>query len=200
MTHPERAPFIGRSVPRREDRRLLTGQGRFIADIDLPRMLHAAFVRSSVAHARIRGVDLTRARVAPGVVHALSGVDVARLATRPSEGSLNFPKTQVRHRFDIPVQPLLGIGRPNVHASRRAGVAWRHRCAWSDHRRARRSRADVGALAAPDLGEPQCSAFPSRACSAQNRARRSAREPVTPRRAKSQSIATSEQPSASRTA
>jgi carbon-monoxide dehydrogenase large subunit len=111
MTNTERASFIGRSVPRREDRRLLTGQGRFIADIELPRMLHAAFVRSPVAHARIRGVDLTRARGAPGVVHAASGVDVARFATRPSEGSLYFPKKQVRHRFDIPVQSLLAIDK-----------------------------------------------------------------------------------------
>jgi carbon-monoxide dehydrogenase large subunit len=56
----------------------LTGQGRFIADIELPRMLHAAFVRSSVAHARICSVDLSQAAGVPGVVHVLSGADVAR--------------------------------------------------------------------------------------------------------------------------
>src|SRR5215472_10154831 len=71
-------PYIGRSLLRREDRRLLTGQGQFIADLELPRMLHAAFVRSPVAHARIRSVDLSRA-VASGVALALSGADLARL-------------------------------------------------------------------------------------------------------------------------
>ena len=46
--------LVGRSLLRREDRRLLTGEGQFIADFELPRMLHAAFVRSELAHARIR--------------------------------------------------------------------------------------------------------------------------------------------------
>ena len=39
-------PYVGRSLLRREDRRLLTGRGQFIADLELPRMLHAAFIRS----------------------------------------------------------------------------------------------------------------------------------------------------------
>jgi len=57
---------IGRSLLRREDRRLLTGQGQFIADLELPRLLHTAFVRSPLAHARIRTVDLSHAAAAPG--------------------------------------------------------------------------------------------------------------------------------------
>ncbi|MBV8535342.1 MAG: hypothetical protein JO128_07110, partial [Alphaproteobacteria bacterium] len=58
---------------RREDKRLLTGRGQYIADFTLPRLLHAAFVRSPLAHARIKSVDLSAARAAPGVVYALSG-------------------------------------------------------------------------------------------------------------------------------
>ena len=46
MTHPDKASFVGRSIPRREDRRLLTGQGRFIADIELPRGEKASGVAS----------------------------------------------------------------------------------------------------------------------------------------------------------
>ena len=42
--------YIGRSLLRREDQRLLTGQGQFVADLVLPGMLHAVFVRSRVAH------------------------------------------------------------------------------------------------------------------------------------------------------
>src|SRR5437773_8000807 len=73
MNPPSRSPFVGRALPRREDHRLLTGQGQFIADLDLPHMLHAVFVRSPLAHARIRAVDLARASCAPGVACALSG-------------------------------------------------------------------------------------------------------------------------------
>ena len=70
------SPYVGRSLLRREDRRLLTGQGQFVADLVLPRMLHAVFVRSPVAHARIRGIDLSRAIATPGVALALNGADL----------------------------------------------------------------------------------------------------------------------------
>ena len=73
------ALYVGRSLRRREDRRLLTGQGQFIADLVLPRMLHAVLVRSPVAHARIRSVDLSRAAAAPGVALALNGADLLQL-------------------------------------------------------------------------------------------------------------------------
>ena len=73
------APFVGRPLRRREDARLLTGQGLYIADLALPGMLHAVFVRSPAAHARIRGVDLSRARAAPGVVYALDGIELAKI-------------------------------------------------------------------------------------------------------------------------
>src|SRR6202011_2730782 len=71
--------YVGRSLLRREDRRLLRGQGQFIADLVLPRMLHAVLVRSPVAHARIRSVDLSRAAAAPGGVLALNGADLLQL-------------------------------------------------------------------------------------------------------------------------
>ncbi|HYY60608.1 MAG TPA: hypothetical protein VE756_04375, partial [Burkholderiales bacterium] len=61
---------IGRSVPRLEDEPLLMGEGRFIDDIGLPGMLHAAFVRSPHAHAAIRRIDKAPALALPGV-HAL---------------------------------------------------------------------------------------------------------------------------------
>ena len=54
--------FIGRSMTRREDRRLLTGRGQFIADFELPHMLHAVFVRSPLAHAHIKAIDLVARR------------------------------------------------------------------------------------------------------------------------------------------
>lgn len=62
--------YFGARRPRLEDPALLTGRGRFVDDIHVPDMLHAAFVRSPHAHARIRGIDATAARAIPGV-HAI---------------------------------------------------------------------------------------------------------------------------------
>ena len=102
--------FVGRSIPRREDHRLLTGRGQFIADLELPDMLHAVFVRSPVAHARIRSVDLSRAAAAPGVAYVLSGAELARLLPPVPDTQLSLPSkwtTQVQHKFINPQQPLL---------------------------------------------------------------------------------------------
>src|SRR5215831_11766395 len=104
------APFVGRPLRRREDARLLTGQGLYIADLALPGMLHAVFVRSPAAHARIRAVDLSRARAAPGVVYALTGIELAKMLPPVSDTQLSLPKkwtAQVQHKFLNPQQPLL---------------------------------------------------------------------------------------------
>ena len=103
-------PYVGRSLLRREDRRLLTGQGQFIADLVLPRMLHAVFVRSPVAHARIRAVDLSRISTAPGVVLALNGTDLLQLLPPVPEGQISMPSkwtSVIQHKFLNPQQPLL---------------------------------------------------------------------------------------------
>jgi len=107
----ERAiPYVGRSLLRREDGRLLTGRGQFIADLELPRMLHAAFIRSPVAHARIRSVDLSHAAAAPGVALALSGADLVRLLPPLPDTQLSLPSkwtSRVEHEFHNPQQPGL---------------------------------------------------------------------------------------------
>ena len=61
-----------RSIRRVEDDRLLRGSARFVDDIEIPGLLHAAFVRSPVAHGRLRALDLARARAHPGVVAVLA--------------------------------------------------------------------------------------------------------------------------------
>jgi carbon-monoxide dehydrogenase large subunit len=68
--------LVGQSVPRKEDLALLTGTARFIDDIKLPGMLYAKILRSTVAHARIRSVDVAPARGMPGVVDAMCGADL----------------------------------------------------------------------------------------------------------------------------
>ncbi|MEU9859909.1 xanthine dehydrogenase family protein molybdopterin-binding subunit [Streptomyces sp. NPDC047971] len=76
MTSTKDERLVGRSVPRREDPRLLTGRGRFVDDIELPGMLHAQFVRSTVAHGVITAVDLSAVRRVPGVVAAFTAADL----------------------------------------------------------------------------------------------------------------------------
>src|SRR5262245_50254460 len=103
-------PYVGRSLLRREDGRLLTGQGQFIADLALPRMAHAVLVRSPAAHARIRSVDLSRARAAPGALLALNGADLLRLLPPVPEGQISLPSkwtSVIQHKFLNPQQPLL---------------------------------------------------------------------------------------------
>ena len=69
------ARVFGSGIRRREDPRLLTGTARYTADITLPGMAHAAILRSPHGHARIRGIDTTRAKQAPGVVAVFTGAD-----------------------------------------------------------------------------------------------------------------------------
>jgi carbon-monoxide dehydrogenase large subunit len=67
---------IGRNVRRTEDFRFLTGGGRFVDDINFPGIAYAHVVRSPHAHARIRKIDTTSARNAPGVLSVLTAADV----------------------------------------------------------------------------------------------------------------------------
>ena len=68
--------YTGASIKRSEDPRILTGAGRYVDDIKLPGMLHAAFVRSPMAHARVLSVDVSAALALPGVVAVLTGADL----------------------------------------------------------------------------------------------------------------------------
>jgi aerobic carbon-monoxide dehydrogenase large subunit len=68
--------FFGAPVRRNEDKKLLTGQALFVDDVELPDMLHAAFLRSAVAHARIRRIDVSEAMKRPGVVAVYTAEDL----------------------------------------------------------------------------------------------------------------------------
>jgi carbon-monoxide dehydrogenase large subunit len=84
-------PHVGSSPKRPDDPRILTGRGRYVDDIVLPRLLHVAFVRSVHAHAAIRQVDVDAARHAPGVAAVLTGAEAARLC-KPHRGILEHYK------------------------------------------------------------------------------------------------------------
>ena len=68
---------LGQAVRRTEDPRLLTGRGRYAADVSLPGQVHAVFLRSRHAHAEIAGIDTAAAARMPGVLVVLTGADVA---------------------------------------------------------------------------------------------------------------------------
>jgi carbon-monoxide dehydrogenase large subunit len=106
--------YVGRSIPRREDRRLLLGGGRFIADIQLPGMLHVAFVRSAVAHARIRAIRTDPELASPGIVALFTAADIGP-DLFPIPGMQNRPpkawRDAVEHETNIPDQPILAAGK-----------------------------------------------------------------------------------------
>ncbi len=74
-----RGKWVGARVKRVEDPRFLIGEARYLADIQIPGTVHAVFVRSPYAHARIRAIDTSAAREAPGVLAVFTAEDVASL-------------------------------------------------------------------------------------------------------------------------
>ena len=97
-----RGKAVGARVTRLEDPRLLVGDARYVADLSRPRMLHAAFVRSPFAHARIVSVNCGEAEALPGCVAVVDG---ARLTALPLEDASNNPK------LPKTPQPALAIDR-----------------------------------------------------------------------------------------
>jgi len=70
------ARFVGQSVKRNEDIRLVTGRGRYVDDVTMPGMLHAHFVRSPVARGALSPVDVSEAAALPGVIAAFTAADL----------------------------------------------------------------------------------------------------------------------------
>ena len=68
--------YFGKRIKRNEDPRLLTGQGLYVDDVNLPHMLHVAFLRSPYAHARIRNIDVSQARQRAGVIAIFTAHDL----------------------------------------------------------------------------------------------------------------------------
>src|SRR5881392_1233715 len=67
---------VGQSVRRKEDKRFLTGAGQFTDDVNAHNQTHAYFLRSPHAHAKIRGIDTSKAKKAPGVIAVYTGADL----------------------------------------------------------------------------------------------------------------------------
>ena len=82
FSNPDRPnSYIGKTVPRPNAAKLVQGRGRYVDDIVLPRMLHVAFSRSPVAHAKIGEIDLDEAKAVKGVLRVFTGKDLAEVCT-----------------------------------------------------------------------------------------------------------------------
>ena len=90
--------YVGQSVRRFEDHRLLTGQGSYVDDMKLPGLLNAVVLRSLHAHANIRSIDVSAANRVPGVVAVFTAADIQDLAveipTRTNTGADEFNPTR----------------------------------------------------------------------------------------------------------
>ena len=104
--------FVGERIKRREDPRLIQGQGIYVDDVRLPGMLTAVILRSPHAHAKINSIDLTAARRAPGVVCVLAGEDLKdKIGTLPC----------VAPTQRIPFHPALAVGQGRRGCARGQG-------------------------------------------------------------------------------
>src|SRR5499426_1048176 len=84
--------YVGAALSPRETKKLVLGRGSYIGDLTAPGLLHAAFVRSPHAHARIRGIDVSRARAHPGVVAVFTGKDMTGVNGLPCGWDLRKDK------------------------------------------------------------------------------------------------------------
>ena len=104
------ANYIGQAVKRVEDRRFITGKGRYTDDIKLPGMTCAAIVRSPHAHATINGIDTSKALAADGVVAAYVGQDLADAGVGglPCGWQVDFKNGDTMKE---PPHPVLAVGK-----------------------------------------------------------------------------------------
>ncbi|MGD9920790.1 MAG: xanthine dehydrogenase family protein molybdopterin-binding subunit [Pseudorhodoplanes sp.] len=92
--------YIGRSVARKEDTRLLKGEGRFVADIYVADALEAVIFRSPVAHGRVKRLDLSAARSGKGVVAVYCASDIGPVGSMPTTF---VPKPELERYFQRPI-------------------------------------------------------------------------------------------------
>jgi carbon-monoxide dehydrogenase large subunit len=116
---------FGAPVRRKEDERLVSGRGRYVSDVELPRMLHVAFVRSPHARARIRSIDTTAALACAGVVAVATGADD------------DFGPMRIRARSALPThvateQPILAWPEVRFAGEAVAAIVARDRYAAED--------------------------------------------------------------------
>ncbi len=115
--HPYDRPnsYIGRNLSRTRAKRAVAGRGRYTDDITPPRCLHAAFVRSPYAHAKITRIDTAAAKAAPGVRLVMTGAELAEMCTGPWVGTLTvFDNMKAEPQYPMAVDRACWHGEPVV--------------------------------------------------------------------------------------
>ena len=140
--HPYERPnsYIGRTLPRSRAMRAVAGRGKYSDDISLPRTLHAAFVRSPYAHAKIRNINTVAAKSAPGVKLVMTGAELAEMCTGPWIGTLKvFDNMKAEPQYPMAVDRACwhpAVRRhPCVPAAARVGPPLRKCDGYRDRRR-----------------------------------------------------------------
>jgi carbon-monoxide dehydrogenase large subunit len=104
--------LIGQSFKRVEDPRLITGEGRYVDDVQLPRMCYAAILRSPYAHARIRHIDASKALQTPGVVTVITGKDIlGKIGPLPCAAH-PVPEMKTPTHYALAVNKVYFVGHP----------------------------------------------------------------------------------------
>ena len=120
---------LGKPIKRVEDRRLITGKGRYVDDINLAGTAHMAILRSPYAHANIKTVDTSIARSKPGVVDVITGADVPYNPLPmawPAGGSAGIASSPATTSVSAANRGALS---PLPRVSARISDAWRSSCA-----------------------------------------------------------------------
>tara|TARA_Y100000590_G_scaffold132292_1_gene151141 strand:- start:605 stop:3004 length:2400 start_codon:yes stop_codon:yes gene_type:complete len=106
-----KSPWVGRSISRREDERLLRGAGRFAADENVPGQLHAAILHSPHAHARIVNIDTTIAEAMPGVEVVVTGQSSLDL-WQPLPPSVDLVDMRLPETYSLATEIVHYVGEP----------------------------------------------------------------------------------------
>jgi carbon-monoxide dehydrogenase large subunit len=109
----EDAKYVGARLRRLEDPRFLTGQARYVDNIELPGCLHAAFVRSPLAHARIASIDVSAAQQLDGVVAVYTAADLAG-EIEPITTDIHVEEVAVLSRSALAADKVRHVGEPVV--------------------------------------------------------------------------------------
>lgn len=104
--------LVGQAFKRVEDPRLITGHGQYVDDVKLPFMGYAAILRSPYAHARIKGIDVSKAKQAPGVITVITGQDIkGKIAPLPC-AARPVPDLKVPTHYALAMDKVYFVGHP----------------------------------------------------------------------------------------
>ncbi|MFQ5858832.1 MAG: xanthine dehydrogenase family protein molybdopterin-binding subunit [Anaerolineae bacterium] len=104
------AKYVGTSVKRREDPRFIQGQGRYVANIQLPNMAHLAIKRSPYGHARIKSINTEQAEALDGVIAVITGQDLIDGGVGAMPCGWNVPDIKVPTRYPLTVDKVRHVG------------------------------------------------------------------------------------------